>query len=354
MVQKKQRVEYCRNCHFPLAPDATYCYNCGQKNTTGKISFWGLMDELADAIFNLDSKIFRTIAALFIPGKLTVEYFKGRHKRYVHPFRIFLVLAVVQIAVINFVALDEMEETLTDVVDSEAQKNFQAVFMDSLQHVHEIVLEEHKNNKAQLQLAFDSTFAKMGGTKYDSTNLGYMVIDENWDLDTEELDVARKDIVEMSDQSLLDKYEVEGLIPRYLVIQSLRFLKKGGGISEFFMGKLVWMIMLMMPALALVLKLLYIRRKRFYVEHLIFSFHYHAFAFLALSLGILLDGNGDEYIFIPIALGGMVIYLYLAMRRVYQQGHFKTFIKFSVLNWSYTFLFGIFLTITMLISFLLF
>ena len=39
-----------------------------------------------------------------------------------------------------------------------------------------------------------------------------------------------------------------------------------------------------LPLLALVMKLLYWRPKRFYVEHLLFLVHNHAFVFLALTI----------------------------------------------------------------------
>lgn len=45
--------------------------------------------------------------ALFIPGKLTTEYFKGRHVAYVPPVRIFLTLAVIHFAILGFSGFEE-------------------------------------------------------------------------------------------------------------------------------------------------------------------------------------------------------------------------------------------------------
>jgi ABC-type multidrug transport system permease subunit len=101
------------------------------------------------------------------------------------------------------------------------------------------------------------------------------------------------------------------------------------------------------------MKLLYIRRKRYYVEHLIFGFHFHAFAFIILGIIAL------AYFEIPEWLLGILIftifaYLFLAMKRFYQQGIFKTFVKFCAVILGYLFaaIFGI--VVVFLVSLFLF
>ena len=108
----------------------------------------------------------------------------------------------------------------------------------------------------------------------------------------------------------------------------------------------------MMPFLALILKLLYVRRDFYYVEHLIFSFHYHAFAFLITSGLILFGKYLSGWIAVPIV--GIFVYQFIAMRKVYEQGFFKTFIKFWVLFFLYQILVIFFFVIAVLMSILLF
>jgi len=45
-------------------------------------------------------------------------------------------------------------------------------------------------------------------------------------------------------------------------------------------------LFILMPLFALILQLLYLRRKRYYIEHLIFTVNMHSFALLLLSLMI--------------------------------------------------------------------
>ena len=93
----------CLNCHEQLPAAATFCTNCGQKATTGLISLKEFIQNFVDNVFNLDSRIVQTLRWLCIPAKLTKEYFKGKHKSYYHPIRLYLVLSIIFFTVLNFV-----------------------------------------------------------------------------------------------------------------------------------------------------------------------------------------------------------------------------------------------------------
>jgi Protein of unknown function (DUF3667) len=85
---------YCQNCHYPLAEMDKFCPNCGQKNTDGHVSLHDLWHELSHYFTHVDNKIFVTIRDVFIPGKLTEEFFKGHRKRYIHPINFFFVMGI--------------------------------------------------------------------------------------------------------------------------------------------------------------------------------------------------------------------------------------------------------------------
>jgi len=95
-----EKNDYCGNCQSPI-DDANYCASCGQKNTDGRIGFGEFFSVLFSTVFNLESKFFKTIREIFIPGKLTNEWFKGRHKPYFHPVRLFIVTALLLIAALS-------------------------------------------------------------------------------------------------------------------------------------------------------------------------------------------------------------------------------------------------------------
>ena len=104
-------------------------------------------------------------------------------------------------------------------------------------------------------------------------------------------------------------------------------------------------LIILLPLMAFVLKALYPLSRRYYVEHLLFFVHFHAFFFMILSLQILLM-RLSAWLRIPEALAILTVviasfyvpvYLYMAMRRVYGQGRIITFIKYIGLIVAYVF-----------------
>lgn len=117
-----------------------------------------------------------------------------------------------------------------------------------------------------------------------------------------------------------------------------------------FVEALPKLMFLILPLFAVLLKGLYHRTGRLYMEHLIFALHFHAFAFLVLSGHTLLDplvqaaraGGGVVAVLMVMMLlvDGVLqlavpVYLYLALRRVYHQGRRITAGKTLALFLSY-------------------
>ena len=150
-----------------------------------------------------------------------------------------------------------------------------------------------------------------------------------------------------------DRYEIKGFWNQLLMKQGIHFAHDQTGYIRQLMNNIPLMLLAMMPFLALFLKLLYIRRERFYVEHLVLNFHHHSFAFLLLTLLFFVPARYRAYFILPV-VATIFIFLYLTMKRYYGQGYFKTFLKFILFNSFYFFSFLVVLVITFIISLLLF
>lgn len=231
--------------------------------------------------------------------------------------------------------------------------------MEKLDSVQQEINKDFNRNPT-VRRALDSLRHQFKDTKLDTLELGYLDFHRNFSIKPTQLNLEQKDIYEPY-EVIFKKYNIHGFLEQLQVRQSLRMITENSSFSGFLLGKLIWMVLLMMPALALVLKLLYIRRRKYFVEHLVFSFHYHAFAFFIVSIGILLNNTGwfdkkDEDISLPIMFAFLLllVYLFIAMRRVYKQRFWKTFIKFNILNFSYIFIFTLFFVLTAIVSVLLF
>ena len=90
------------NCQSDLVNLAGFCHNCDQKNTSGRFTVKELFSQFFDNVFNLNSKIFKTLGAVFIPGKLTNAFLSGQRRKYYHPIKLFLVLMIISIGALNY------------------------------------------------------------------------------------------------------------------------------------------------------------------------------------------------------------------------------------------------------------
>jgi hypothetical protein len=98
-------------------------------------------------------------------------------------------------------------------------------------------------------------------------------------------------------------------------------------------------LFLLLPVFALLLKLLYLRRGIFYLDHLVFALHFHAFAFAVLTTLVLISASGLP----PLAARSIgtaiwlwiLVYLFLALRRVYGDSWPRTGLRYAALLISY-------------------
>lgn len=356
--QKGQR--FCPNCHYPLPHYGEYCSNCGQRYTNGRIPLKYLLQDFLDNVLNIDSKFLRTTWSLIIPGKLTNEFFKGHHKRYASPGRLFFVATIVHFAVLGFLINDQLASGLAQITEGNKRKAYELPLRDSLQKAREEVSSQFSDQPVVDQ-AMDSLFSKVREDSKDSLTLGYLYFDDNWQLNSRRVYFASEELFRKTPDQLADEKEVDNKFGRLILQQFVKVVVHVDNFGQYALGQLVWMVILMMPALAFILKLLYIRRGRYFVEHLVFSFHYHAFSFWVISIMLLVmnwttawENEELNVLVVSSIVFGILIYLFIAMRRVYKQGFFKTFIKYNILNFAYVLIFSLFLFLTLAVSALLF
>jgi hypothetical protein len=128
--------------------------------------------------------------------------------------------------------------------------------------------------------------------------------------------------------------------------------------AELFFDHLPRTFFLLLPAFALLLKLFYWRQDRYYVDHLIFSLHYHAFVFLDFVLLLLLGRpwvpDPLAWVLFPILGLGLVLYLPFALRRVYGGSWWMTLLKLFGLGVTYSLAFGLGITLVVWVTLLVF
>ena len=331
-----------------MSSDAKFCPHCGQKDTDGRITIGEFITAFFEAVFNIDSKLIRSIWNLFIPGKLTVEYFKGRHKSFAQPLRLFFVLAVIHFTIIGFVALDEIKFDFTPF-NSIQNDQVRSELVNKIQEIEQSQADSVVNEVSVLDSLVE--IINRDTTISDSSVIIFYYDQDSSKILTRPMD--RNDAMNMNFEDLIVKYDVTQYISKVTLKQQIKFRKDPNSFTRFTLGNLVWMLLVMMPTLALFMKLLFIRRKRYFVEHLVFLFHWHSFAFLILSIFLLclkwIDRSWTGAVIILILIFG-----YFALKRYYGQGFIKSLLKYVILLFVYAFLISVMLFITSAISFILF
>jgi hypothetical protein len=344
--------KHCLNCNAPLPDDAVYCPQCGQKDKDTRVSFFKIVREAVVTLLNLDSALFRTLPNLLIPGKLTLEFFKGRQKRYMNPVRLFLWITVILIALIT-IRTGEGAIQMNDALLGANKKTWE------LKQAMPVLDSAMANTQTafpgrNLTPVFDSIrtfYERQLPTQRDTIDLNAIMTVYGED----SLKVGLNDMYELAPDSLLNEYQVTGFWNRIITKQKIKFLLDGKSFGVFFLGKLTWGILFLMPMLALGLKLLYIRRNFYYAEHLIFSIHTHTMVFLVFILALLAEPFVQDFgqlalILLPLS----ALYVLLAQKRFYRQKWGKTILKFLLIQLYYILILSVAMLVSFIIGFFLF
>ena len=339
--------KHCRNCDHPISDEVKYCPNCSQKNSDGKVPVWEFLQDFFTNLLDIDSKLFLTFFALFIPGKLTVEYFKGKHKSYASPVRLFLYAGITLFAVVIAITQDVDFGGGQDYYSKRAERiRLKKVVNDNIKRYQQTFQDTSQYNQSDSLCNWINKDLGSVSNK-DSVQLGEVLGK------SKVTKIATQDFSDLTVDSILAKYNVPDGFQSIMVSQQIKTMKDGRGLFHYFIAKLPIMIFFMMPFLALILKVLYARHNFYFVEHLVFSFHYHTFAFI-ITLVLVLVGKYFHGLLIAAFILSIFIYQFLAMRRFYNQGFLKSFLKFSILNFTYSILIVFFFGFSVMISFLLF
>jgi len=367
----------CLNCGAPL--HGAYCHACGQpvKGMIRPLS--GMLHDVADTIFNIDSRVFHSLWPLYFrPGFLTREYFSGRRTRYVTPFRLYFFLSVLAFFTIQFtlgeshlgkymVNFDDADTpgissamTPQEVV---ARRDAQLSQLQSAKALTGAVIgatsapgtvnknvaagmeraaakirKEADQRLAYLQKAAD---AKARGEPVPpDPNLETMSFNgKPWDAQTNPLRISW--LPEFANARLNAAIEhAKDNIPR--IRKDPTLLIAGA------LGVLPQVLFVLMPLFALLLKIFYIFKRRLYMEHLIVALHSHAFVFLSLFLFTLAGfahawtltvapGLAPVLGLLLFVMGWWIpIYLFVMQKKVYGQGWFFTTVKFGAIGICYT------------------
>ncbi len=340
--------ELCLNCGSTLS--GQYCGNCGQRAQTRLISIWQLLREAFGDLLELDSRLWRTLIPLTIrPGKLTRDYLEGRRARFMPPFRTYLVLSIVFFLVAFFDPREEFGIFFDEEEVAEEQGEERSEADEVRDEVMRGLVEEGVLTAEQAGIVPEVA----SGTEVDvdTAAAAAEAVDGNEEEDVDGFNIQFRD-GETRTSDDCDDIDTEDwppwlkqrMTPERLKVMCERVVADDGKAwGSKLLDNIPAALIALLPIMALVLKMLYPLSKRYYVEHVLFVVHYHAFFFLILSLQILF-GRLITFLGLPGFFSGITtaavsiyipVYLAMSMRRVYGQGWYITIPKYLVLSIAY-------------------
>lgn len=324
----------CLNCKTIMDDTDKYCPHCGQKDQNMISSMKDLISDAIGDIFNLDSRFFRTIGKLFIPGALTLAYFEGRRQAYFPPFRILLVSLLIALGFINFIYKDSVNKGFSTSNPFQDRKTHHLLAIDSLNRQYEqekekILAAYPGVDSATLEGIKDSILKGSGDSSVLDLNMvilpGYEVnLGSKTDTTPNNIDLETL-IYTPLDSIANDPEETWG--QRTLQRQVVKMLRSPGDYASSILSNLAWMIILMLPFIAFSLLVLYWRKGYYYVQHFVFLLHVTSFQVIAFTLGLAFS-LFTSVIAIPISLIIALLYHWLAFRKVYPDRFFKSMVKY--------------------------
>ena len=356
----------CLNCGAPSK--GPYCYACGQPEKGMIRPLANVMSDVADTIFNVDSRIFRSIPALYFrPGHLSREYFAGRRTRYVTPFRLFFFLCIISFFAvqaslnIDQIKLDLDSDSGIAGATTEAQlREREKAALDELAKAR-----NEPGLPAAAQVGIDVAIANvrteaasrsawLAAKARAEANGEPAPPDPDrakinlfggaaWDPETHPLKIAwLPDFanVELNAAAarMQDNIEEARKDPRHLIRSLFSVLPQT--------------LFVLMPLFAVLLKIVYVFYRRLYMEHLIVALHSHAFIFLSLLvvalLTLLLSVTGAQAAWadplLRVLRGAawtwLPVYLFLMQKRVYRHGWPMALLAWSVVGTCYVVILG--------------
>jgi hypothetical protein len=335
----------CENCGAPMA--GPFCAKCGQHAVDYRRSFRYVVLDVLDSFLSWDSKFFATIGWLIArPWHLTTEFLAGRRVRYVHPLRVYLLASILFFFVVNYWAksihADPSKLSAEDRAEIAADPDIPPAVKAKIQRA--LDAKGLTQPEAQMSPSPEATVAPQpsaiaspplpSASPSPSGDYGPMM---------------------QFDKPPSDPFE------KWLEQRAKEKMGEHGSKMALFIATLFsnlpYMMLCCIPLFALVLKVLYVRKRVFYIDHLVYALHIHSFAYLAIILIVLITIGLNRSI--PGTFANWMIaalwitfaaQIFLSIRRVYRQGWFIAVFKFFLGGFAYFIVLTVAFAITFFIT----
>jgi hypothetical protein len=336
---KQRKEKSCLNCNAVI--NGRYCSICGQENLEPQESVWHLIVHFFNDITHFDGKFFSSVKYVVTkPGFLSSEYVAGRRMSYLNPVRFYVFTSFIFFLILFSFFIKEGDINL-GVNDGNTFSKKDS--LELIKDLKEVGLDSSKM-KNEISKYVDSVILEAKKDTVKRKSSMFHIADF-------------RDRKEYDSLSNIGKVK-DGFLKKMLMHKQFQMQQKYGddaekqseALKENVMHYTPQVLFLTLPFFALLLKILYVRRKKYYyVAHAIFTIHFYIFIYIQLLLiNIFNKLSNIHYLswlntVVIILSISIVYYLYTAMRVFYEQSRRKTILKIIILTFSLVFLFAFFM-----------
>lgn len=329
----------CQNCSQRFESHYPFCPYCGIK-ANDKLTLGVLFNNTISNYFSVDARFFRSFIPLILrPGYLAKKFVQGRRLQYLHPAQMYLFISVVFFFLFSFIGR-EQAASIDSVLKKDIERSL--IHKDSIHNARQDSIA-----RQELVKTLEKHQDKLGVSaeeiqKFDSINNGNKGFSGSiFNRDFNEMGIDSMMATGASDQEIYEYMGLkpdDGYIAKRAYQQSLKFFKNksGGTILEAFYDSIPLAMFILLPIFALILKVFYFRKGRF-AHHLVFSFYFFAFLFMVFSLLVIANLIWDNFPgwIVVLVMLSTFFYLWLGVKRFYEQGYFISFIKSNVVSFVF-------------------
>tara|TARA_R110002012_G_scaffold81945_4_gene207537 strand:- start:77757 stop:78857 length:1101 start_codon:yes stop_codon:yes gene_type:complete len=334
----------CKNCETVYSESFAFCPHCGQKRND-ELTLTVLFYNTISNYFSFDARFFKSFFPLMMkPGFLAKKFIEGKRLLYLHPAQMYLFISLVFFFFFSFIERDQgkrLDATLAKTMQQEqlvdsllTNKDLDSLKQSAL--INKILKDSLKQGELRQTVREHRILAELSTEELDSlisnkqfetrdfNSLSYLTKQIDSLIDTN----ASEDII-LKEMGMT---EDDGFFTKRAYAQSLKFYqsKKGSGILSSFYSMIPIAMFFLLPIFAFILKIMHLKRGT-YAHHLVFSFYYFSYLFTTFTIIIAVNLIWDLSNWIDFLIViSTSIYLLLALKYFYNQGWFKTILKWGI------------------------
>ena len=300
----------CLNCGRPRGE--RFCGYCGQNDRNYIRSAWSVAGDFLRETLEIDSKLLRTLKLLVRPGRLSAEFSRNHRASFMSPVRMYLFATI-----LYFFAFARAFFGGVDTGAIDPSLSFSAtggnLAGDSVDAAGAVL-----DNLAPEQAQVDALKTRLE-PRYRQK------LDDILSRPEEAAGVGT--ILAFSGDMEPRAPGETGWLEKALWSLMIDFVHDPVFFMERVVGNLSVSFLCLLPFQALVFAIIQFRKKRYFVEHLVFQIHLQTFCLLASAIPLLLPAGAIANLVWLATSVWMLYYTLAAMRHFYRDGWIWTAIK---------------------------